>query len=206
MAAVAAVYSVAKIGRTLPVTTLILAGVAIGSFLTAITSYLMIISHDKLSGIISWILGTFSLSNWQQIVIVLPYIIIGIGIIYIYARPLNILQLDEEQAHQLGINVEKTKLILLGAATLITASAVCFCGTIGFVGIIVPHAVRLLWGPDHRFLLPLSTLVGAILLILADTAARSAFAPTEIPVGIITALIGAPFFLLLLRRTKRQIF
>ncbi len=203
---VSVVYLVAKIGKTLPVTTLILAGVAIGAFLIAITSYLMIISHDKLSAIIAWILGTFSLSSWQQIIIVLPYMIIGITIIFLYARPLNIMQLDEEQAQQLGINVERTKLILLGAATLITASAVCFCGTIGFVGIIVPHAMRILWGPDHRFLLPLSTVAGAILLILADTAARTMLSPTEIPVGIITALVGAPFFLILLRRTRRQIF
>jgi len=206
LVAVAIVYSIAKVGKTLPMMTLILAGVALGAFLAAITSYLMIASGDKLHGIISWLLGTFSLTSWWQVTMVIPYIFIGIVIIWIHARPLNVMQLDEEQAQQLGINVEQVKLILLGAATLITAAAVCFCGIIGFVGIIVPHAVRLVWGPDHRFLLPLSTLAGASFLILADTVARTVLAPTEIPVGIITALLGAPFFLYLLRQKKRAIF
>jgi iron complex transport system permease protein len=200
------VYSIARVGKTLPMTTLILAGVAIGAFLLAITSYLMIVSGDKLHGIIAWLLGSFSLTNWTQVAMVTPYILIGTLIIWLYARPLNVMQLDEEQAQQLGINVEQVKLILLGAATLITAAAVCFCGIIGFVGIIIPHAVRLIWGPDHRFLLPLATLAGAIFLIMADTAARTMLAPTEIPIGVITAFIGAPFFLYLLRQRKRAIF
>ena len=204
--AVAVVYSIAKVGKTLPMTTLILAGVALGAFLAAITYYLMIASGDKLHGIISWLLGTFSLTNWWQVKMVIPYILIGIIVIWLHARPLNVMQLDEEQAQQLGINVEQVKLILLGAATLITAAAVSFCGIIGFVGIIVPHAVRLIWGPDHRFLLPLAMLTGAIFLILADTAARTLLAPTEIPVGVITAFLGAPFFLYLLRQRKRAIF
>ncbi|HEX75886.1 MAG TPA: iron chelate uptake ABC transporter family permease subunit [Dehalococcoidia bacterium] len=206
LVAVAVVYSIAKVGKTLPMTTLILAGVALGAFLAAITSYLMIASGDKLHGIISWLLGTFSLTSWWQVTMVIPYIFIGIMIIWLHARPLNVMQLDEEQAQQLGINVEQVKLILLGAATLITAAAVCFCGIIGFVGIIIPHAVRLVWGPDHRFLLPLAIFAGASFLILADTAARTLLAPTEIPVGAITAFLGAPFFLYLLRQKKRAIF
>jgi iron complex transport system permease protein len=204
--AVSIVYSIAKVGKSLPMTTLILAGVALGTFLAAITSYLMIASGDKLHGIISWLLGTFSLTNWWQVAMAAPYIFIGTIVIWLYARPLNVMQLDEEQAQQLGINIEQVKLILLGAATLITAAAVCFCGTIGFVGIIVPHAARLIWGPDHRFLLPLSTFSGAIFLILADTAARTMLAPTEVPIGVITAFLGAPFFLYLLRQKKRAIF
>lgn len=204
--AVAVVYSIAKVGKTLPMTTLILAGVALGAFLAAITSYLMIASGDKLHGIISWLLGTFSLTSWWQVTMVMPYIFVGIIIIWLHARPLNVMQLDEEQAQQLGIDVERVKLILLGAATLITAAAVCFCGIIGFVGIIIPHAVRLVWGPDHRFLLPLTTLAGASFLILADTAARTVLAPTEIPVGVITAFLGAPFFLYILRQKKRAVF
>ena len=204
--AVTIVYSIAKVGKTLPMTTLILAGVALGAFLQAITSYLMIASGDKLHGIISWLLGTFSLANWWQVTMVVPYMLIGIVTIWLYARPLNVMQLDEEQAQQLGINVEQVKLILLIAATLITAAAVCFCGIIGFVGIIVPHAMRLIWGPDHRFLLPLSTFAGASFLILADAAARTMLSPTEIPVGVITAFLGAPFFLYLLRQKKRAIF
>jgi len=206
VSAAAMVYSIAKVGKTLPMTTLILAGVAIGAFLAAITSYLMIASGDKLHGIISWLLGSFSLTSWWQVAVVTPYILVGTVIIWLYARPLNVMQLDEEQAQQLGINVEQVKLILLGAATLITAAAVCFCGIIGFVGIIIPHAVRLIWGPDHRFLLPLATLAGAIFLILADAAARTMLAPTEVPIGVITAFFGAPFFLYLLRQKKRAIF
>ncbi len=204
--AVAVVYAVARIGKTLPMTTLILAGVALGAFLASVTSYLIIASGDKFHGIISWLLGRFSLSSWGQVAVVAPYVLVGVVVIWLYARPLNVMQLDEEQAQQLGIEVEKVKLVLLIAATLITAAAVSFCGTIGFVGIIVPHAVRLIWGPDHRFLLPLSTLSGAIFLILADAAARTVLAPMEIPVGVITAFLGAPFFLYLLRQKKRAIF
>ncbi len=206
ISAAAMVYAVARVGKTLPMTTLILAGIAIGAFLSAITSYLMIASGDTLHGIISWLLGSFSLTSWRQVAMVTPYILVGIIIIWLFARPLNVMQLDEEQAQQLGINVEQVKLILLGAATLLTAAAVCFCGTIGFVGIIIPHAMRLIWGPDHRFLLPLATFAGAIFLILADTAARTILAPTEVPIGVITAFIGAPFFLYLLRQKKRAIF
>ncbi|GAI42406.1 unnamed protein product, partial [marine sediment metagenome] len=142
---------------------------------------------------------SFSLSQWSEVKVVLPYVLVGVVVILLYARPLNIMQLDEEQAQQLGINVERLKIVLLAAATLITAAAVSFVGTIGFVGIIIPHAVRLIWGADHRFLLPLSVLTGAIFLILADLIARTVLAPTEIPVGVITALCGAPFFLYLLR-------
>jgi cobalamin transport system permease protein len=206
VSAAATVYAIAKVGKTLPMTTLILAGVAIGAFLWAIISYLMIASGHQLYGIISWLLGSFSLTGWWQVAMATPYILVGTVIIWLYARPLNVMQLDEEQAQQLGINVEQVKLILLGAATLITAAAVCFCGIIGFVGIIIPHTIRLIWGPDHRFLLPLATFAGAIFLILADTAARTMLAPTEIPIGVITAFIGAPFFLYLLRQKKRAIF
>jgi len=151
-------------------------------------------------------MGSFSLSQWSEVRVVLPYVVVGIVVILLYARPLNIMQLDEEQAQQLGINVERLKLILLAAATLITAAAVSFVGIIGFVGIIIPHAVRLIWGADHRFLLPLSVLTGAFFLILADLIARTVLSPTEIPVGVITAICGAPFFLYLLRRKKRIIF
>jgi iron complex transport system permease protein len=153
-----------------------------------------------------WLLGTLSIANWWQVAMVTPYILIGIIVIWLYARPLNVMQLDEEQAQQLGINVERVKIVLLGAATLITAAAISFCGIIGFVGIIVPHAIRLIWGPDHRFLLPLTTIAGAIFLILADTIARTVLSPTEVPIGVITAFIGAPFFLYLLRQKKRALF
>jgi len=138
--------------------------------------------------------------------LVLPYVVVGVAVILLYSRSLNVMQLDEEQAQQLGINVETVKLILLAAATLITAAAVSFVGTIGFVGIIIPHMVRLMWGPDHRLLLPMSVLTGAIFMVVADLIARTVLAPAEIPVGIITAVCGVPFFLYLLRRKKMSVF
>jgi len=167
-----------------------------------VTSYLMTISGEELHGIVFWLLGGLSLAEWSEVYVVLPCVALGGILIWAYARSLNVMQLDEEQAQQLGINVERVKLVLLSAATLVTTSAVAFTGLIGFVGIIVPHAVRLVWGPDHRFLLPLSALGGAIFLILADTVAHTVLAPQEIPVGVVTAFCGAPFFLYLLRRRK----
>jgi len=206
MVSTAIVYMLARVGKSVPVTTLILAGVALGAFWGAIVSYLIISSGDKMHEILFWLMGSFSLSQWSEVMIIFPYIIIGLAVLIIYARPLNIMQLDDEQAQQLGVNVEKLKIVLLAAATLITAASVSFVGTIGFVGIIVPHAVRLVWGADHRFLLPLSVLTGAVFMILADLIARTILAPTEIPIGIITAICGAPFFLYLLRRRKRILF
>ena len=200
------VYLLARVGKTLPVTTLILAGVALSALLGSIVSYLIISSGDKMHGIIFWLMGSFSLSQWSEIKIVLPYVAVGTAVIIIFARLLNVMQLDEEQAQQLGVNVERLKLILLAAATLITAASVSFVGTIGFVGIIIPHAVRLIWGADHRFLLPLAVLTGAIFMIITDLVARTVLAPAEIPIGVITAICGAPFFLYLLRRRKKAIF
>lgn len=200
------VYLLARQGKSLPVTTLILAGVALSALLSSVVSYLVISSGDKMHSILFWLMGSFALSQWADVRMVFPYIFIGTGVILLYARPLNVMQLDEEQAQQLGINVESMKIILLAAATLITAAAVSFVGTIGFVGIIIPHAVRLVWGADHRFLLPLSVLCGAVFMILADLISRTIIAPTEIPVGVVTAIFGAPFFLYLLRRRKKVIF
>ena len=138
--------------------------------------------------------------------IVLPYLAAGLVALQINARALNVLQLDEEQAKQLGINVERLKLVLVAAATLMTAAAVAFGGLIGFVGLVVPHMLRMLGGPDYRRLIPLSAVGGATFLIFADLIARTVFAPQELPVGVITALAGAPFFVFLLRRLKRSVF
>jgi iron complex transport system permease protein len=153
-----------------------------------------------------WLSGSFALSQWSELQVVLPIALFGSFFIMFFGRSLNIMQLDEEQAQQLGVNVERLKVLLLVVATLVTAAAVSFVGIIGFVGIIIPHAVRLIWGPDHRFLLPLSMVCGAIFLILGDLLARTLMAPTEIPIGVITALAGAPFFLYLLRRKARMLF
>ena len=200
------VFFIARTGKVVPITTLILGGVAVGAFLSSITSYLITVSGNKVHNILFWLLGTFSMADWSSVAIIAPYIAGGIIVIMVFARPLNIMQLDEEQAQQLGINVERVKIVILLAATISTAAAVCFCGTIGFVGIIVPHAIRIIFGPDHRLLLPMSMLTGAGFLILADTASRTLLSPTEIPVGVITALIGAPFFLYILKKRKQAIF
>jgi iron complex transport system permease protein len=204
--ATAVVYLLARVGKTLPVTTLILSGVALSALLSSIVSYLVISSNDQMHNILFWMMGSFSMSEWSEVGIVLPYVAVGIAVIVIFARLLNVMQLDEEQAQQLGVNVEKYKIILLAAATLITAASVSFVGTIGFVGIIIPHAVRLIWGADHRSLLPLSILTGAVFMIGADLLSRTILAPKELPIGVITAICGAPFFLYLLRKRKKAIF
>jgi len=206
LASVMMVYSLARVGKMLPVSTLILAGVALGALLGAIVAYLTITSGSVMRSIVFWLSGSFALSQWSELQVVLPIVLAGSVFIMAFGRPLNIMQLDEEQAQQLGVNVERLKVVLLIVSTLITAAAVSFVGIIGFVGIIVPHAVRLIWGPDHRFLLPLSMLCGAIFLILGDLLARTLMAPTEIPIGVITAMAGAPFFLYLLRRKARMLF
>ena len=198
-------YALARVGKTLPMTAVILAGVALGAFLSAITSFLLV-NSDNLHGVLLWLMGSFTMSNWDEVHVLFPYLLAGLVLIYLYSRPLNLMQLDEEQSQQLGVNVERVKLILLLTATLITAAAVSFAGSIGFVGLIIPHAVRLVWGGDYRFLLPLSTLAGAIFLILADTLARTVISPAELPVGVVTALCGAPFFLYLLWQKKREVF
>ncbi len=183
-----------------------LAGVALGALASAMTSFLMYWHGDKLLAIYSWLLGGFQTGSWRQARLVAPYLALGALTIVPAGRLLNALQLGEEGAGALGIDVEKLKLILVVAATLVTAAAVSVSGLIGFVGLIVPHIVRLLWGSDYRLLLPLSTLSGAIFLIAADLLARTVLSPSEIPVGVLTALCGAPFFLFLLRRNKRQVF
>ena len=200
------VYLLARVGKALPVTTLILAGVALSALLSSIVSYLVISSGESMKAIVFWLMGSFALSDWAEVGIVVPYVAVGVTIIILFGRMLNVMQLDEEQAQQLGVNVERIKIILLAAATLITAASVAFVGTIGFVGIIIPHAVRLVWGSDHRSLLPLSVFIGAIFMILTDLIARTVLAPTEIPIGVITAICGAPFFLYLLRHRKKAIF
>ncbi|MBI3241126.1 MAG: iron ABC transporter permease [Chloroflexi bacterium] len=206
VAAVAVVVLVARVGRTTPVTTMLLAGIAVGSFASAITTFWMLRSPEGLRRAFNWLLGGYTGGGWQPVWIVLPYLIVGLVSLQLHARALNVLQLDEEQARQLGVNVERLKLIIVGAATLMTSAAVAFGGLIGFVGLVVPHILRMLGGPDYRRLIPLSAIGGAAFLILADLIARTVFAPQELPVGVITALIGAPFFIFLLRRLKRSVF
>ncbi len=203
---VAFVYNIARVGKSTQVTTLILAGVAVGSFATALTTFLMLRSQEQLRRAIGWLLGGFALGGWLPVIALLPYIIIGLTVLILFARPLNVLQFGDDQAEQLGLNVERVKMIVIVAASLTTAAAVAFSGIIGFVGLVIPHVIRLLWGPDYRRLLPLSIIGGAAMLLLTDIVARTIIAPQELPLGIVTALIGAPFFLYLLRRAKQETF
>jgi iron complex transport system permease protein len=200
------VMASAQVGRTMPISTMLLAGVAVGAFASAVTTFLMLRTPEGLRRAFNWLLGGATSAGWEPVWIVLPYVVVGLVVLMLHARALNILQLDEEQARQLGLNVERVKLTLVLAATLMTAAVVAFGGLIGFVGLVVPHMLRLLAGPDYRRLLPLTVLGGAAFLIAADLLARTVLAPQELPVGVVTALAGAPFFVLLLRRLKRSVF
>jgi len=198
------VYSLARVGNTIPTTNLILAGVAFSSFATSLTSFLMLRSTGEVRRALGWLLGGASQSGWTAILAIMPYLLIGIGILIFSGHSLNLLQFGDDQAQQLGLNVTRTKRIVLTAASLATAAAVAFSGIIGFIGLIVPHLIRLWFGPDYRRLLPLSILGGATALLISDILARVVLAPQEIPVGIITALAGAPFFLWVLKSAKNQ--
>ena len=203
---VALVYFMARVGRTVPTTNLILAGVAVGSFATAVSSYLMLRSQGDLRRAIAWLLGGGTLSGWNPVLAASPYLVIGLGTLLVMGHALNVLQFGDEQAQQLGLPVETVRRIVIVAASLTTAAAVAFAGIIGFVGLVIPHVVRMAWGGDYRRLIPLSILCGASLLLLADLLARVVISPEELPVGVITALVGAPFFLWVLRRSKAQAF
>ena len=193
------VYNIAKVGRRIPVDTLLLTGIAISLFLGAVLSFMMFVAED-LHSIFFWLMGGFWLANWTQVKITVLPVFVSFFLIYIFAKDLNAMLLGEESAQTLGINVEWVKKILLVFAAFITAAAVSFVGTIGFVGLIIPHITRILVGPDHRILFPASALVGGIFLVWTDALARLL---GEMPVGIITAFFGAPFFIYLLRKRKR---
>jgi iron complex transport system permease protein len=203
-ATVMVVYSLARIGKTVPTTTLILAGVAISSFATALTSFLMLRSNEQLRRATGWLLGGSLMGGWQPVIALLPYVIVGLAALIAAGHALNVLQFGEEQASQMGLPAERVKFWLVLAASLTTASAVAFSGIIGFIGLIVPHVVRLLWGADYRRLLPLSIVSGGTVLLIADLLARTVLAPQVLPIGVVTALAGAPFFLWVLRRAKNQ--
>ncbi len=199
---VVVVYSLSRAGGGSSATTLILAGVALSSLLSAITSFIMIGAGQRAQPIFAFLFGTLNISSWERLAWGAPYLVVGGAIVLAHGRVLNVLQLDEEQARQLGINVTRARLIILAASSLMAATAVAIAGVIGFVGLVVPHVVRLLWGSDYRRLLPLSAIMGAAFLVGTDVIGRTVMAPQEVPVGIVTAIAGGPFFLYLLR-TRR---
>lgn len=204
LATVFLVYFLARVGKTVPTTNLILAGVAFSFFTSAITSYLMLRSTGELRRAIAWLLGGSAQAGWGPVLSILPFLLPGLGVLLLSGHALNLLQFGDDQAAQMGLPVPRARTIILAAASLATASAVAFSGIIGFIGLIVPHLMRMAFGADYRRLLPLSLLGGAAVLLLADVLARVVMAPQELPVGIVTALAGVPFFLWVLRRAKNQ--
>ncbi|MGB9839403.1 FecCD family ABC transporter permease [Thermovenabulum sp.] len=201
--AVFLVWSIARIGGKTLSFSILLSGIAVSSFLSAIVSFLMYASGEKLKNIYFWHLGSFSYQGWKEVIINLPYGITGFLAGFFILRGLNVLQLGEETAFFTGVDVELLKKLCLISASLLTASAVAFCGIIGFVGLIIPHISRLIIGPDHRNLYVFSALFGGLYLMVMDTLSRVIIAPSEMPVGIITALVGGPFFLYLLIKNKK---
>ncbi len=206
LATVFLVYRLARIGGKVPVTSFLLSGVAVGFLLNAIMSLLMVLMSRELHRVLYWLMGSFAGKSWSQVAVIIPYFIVGSVLIIWQSRNLNLLVLGEEAAYHLGVDVERSKTVLIFGATTLTASAVAVSGLVGFVGLIIPHIVRLISGPDHRTLIPLSGLAGGVFLLWGDTIARSLLPPIEIPVGVITALAGGPFFLYLLRRHKQDYF
>ncbi|WP_077369967.1 FecCD family ABC transporter permease [Anaerosalibacter sp. Marseille-P3206] len=199
------VYYISKVKNRVPVTTLLLSGIAIGQFLTAIMSFLMVIYTKDMEKIIFWTLGSLAGKGWEPLIRISLPTIITIIVLNFFARDLNVILTGEESARSLGVNVERIKIYILLLSSFMTSMVVSVSGIIGFVGLIIPHIVRLIVGPDHRILLPSSALVGGIFMIFADTIARTIISPIEVPVGIITALFGGPFFIYLLRKKKKEI-
>lgn len=199
MGAAVLIYILAYKGGIRPVR-MILAGVAVSAFLGAGISAMLIFYSDRAQSALLFMVGGLSARSWPHVEIILPYAALGFFFAILGARTLNILQLGDESAKSLGVSVEKSRLFLTATAALLAASAVSVAGLLGFIGLIVPHAARLLIGSDFKKLIPASALLGAATLTIADTVARVAFSPTELPVGILTAILGAPFFLYLLRR------
>ncbi|AGB37520.1 vitamin B12 ABC transporter permease BtuC [Natronococcus occultus] len=198
------VYAIATEGGRTPVATLLLAGVAIQAFLGAVISFMVVHSGENLREAVIWMMGHLHRSSWGDVGFALPVTVVGVLVLGAYTREMNVLLLGEEDAQHLGVDVERTKLLLLALASLVTAAGVAVAGIIGFVGLVVPHMMRLVVGPDHRILLPTSALAGASFLVIADTVARvGAFGLPIVPVGIVTATVGAPFFLYLL--TNREV-
>ena len=204
LSAVAATFVLGRsAARRQNTSSLILSGVAVGAFFTALQTYAQQRDSPTLQRVYAWILGGLSGASWQQVELVLPYVLICAGVLFSCRRLLDVLSVGDEEADSLGVRAARVRLIIVIAATLGTSAVVSVSGLVGFVGIIVPHMIRLLLGPSYRRILPLSMLFGAAFLMLADLAARTLASPAEIPLGVLTAFFGAPFFLVVLRQSRR---
>ncbi|HHT03495.1 MAG TPA: iron ABC transporter permease [Bacteroidales bacterium] len=199
------IIRISSVGNRLHITTLLLAGISINFLIAAIISIIMVVNQDSMDKIIFWTMGSLSGSKFSDIAIVFPFVLIGIIIIRIYARELNALLTGNDTARSLGVNVERTKKLILFFSTLMIGVIVSYCGVIGFVGLIVPHIIRLLVGSDNRRIIPFSIFGGMIFMLVADIISRTAIAPSELPIGSITAVVGAPFFIYLLYNAKKKL-
>lgn len=197
------VYNIARVGNKLPTTTLLLAGIAINFFMSSLISISMILKREAMERIIYWTMGSFNTASYKQIMIVAPIIIVIAGIYYYNYRALNIISMGDEASYTLGVDAEKIKKKLIILSSIMIAVIVSVSGIIGFVGLIVPHIARIIVGANHREVIPFSAIIGALFLIICDTVARGIMPPTELPVGAITSLFGAPYFIYLLWKKKK---
>jgi len=197
------VYAIARTASGIPVLRLLLAGIAVSSFFSSLISLLLATAQEGIHAAFNWLFGGFPVCRWEYVNVATPIILLCSAFIYVFARDLNVTLLGDEQAKQLGVDVENLKKRMLILGSLITAVAVSISGIIGFVGLIVPHMMRILVGPDHRILIPSSALAGASLLVLCDTVARTILRPIVLPAGVVTAMLGAPFFIYLLMRSGK---
>ena len=200
-AAVVGAYLLGRSGGS-TAATLILAGVTVAAFLTAVQTFVQQQHTQSLEAVYSWILGSLDTAGWHDVALVAPYIVVSSVVIVLFRRSLDVLSVGDEEAASLGLDVGRTRLVIVVFATVGTAAAVAFSGLIGFVGIIVPHAIRLVLGPSYRLIVPLSLLLGGGFLVLCDVIARSVVAPAELPIGVVTAFFGAPFFAIVLRTSR----
>jgi iron complex transport system permease protein len=200
------VYNIARVGSRAPTVSLLLAGVAMSFFLSSIISMIMIVDRNQIDRIIFWTLGSFAAASWQQVEFLALVCLPLIFVILFFVRDINVILTDEETARTLGVDSEKIKRIMLAISSLIVASIVSVSGIIGFVGLIIPHSIRLVCGADNKKLIPLSVVVGAAFMIICDALARTLLSPVEIPVGAITSMFGAPYFIYLLYKSKKKVF
>lgn len=191
------------VDRSMKMETIILTGIIFSSFLGSIISLMIALTGEELRQIIGWLLGSVSMRGWDYVNMALPFIVLGTLLMWLNRRELNAMLFGEERAKHLGVNIKKRKLMILVGGSMVTGAAVAVSGTIGFVGLVVPHIVRLMWGADHRHVLPLSFINGATLLIICDLVSRTIITPTELPIGVITAFIGAPVFAFIFFRQRR---
>lgn len=206
MATMFLVYFISRVGGRVPTETLLLSGIAVGSLFSALVSLLTYVAGERMAGIVYWTMGNLSQTGWQNTLIVIPLILAGSLIMATRGRELNAMMLGDAHAKDLGVDVKKVRLEMLISSSLVTAAAVAFVGIIGFVGLVIPHILRIVIGPGNRALLPLSMLGGAAFVVLCDYLSRSMFTSLGIlPIGILTSLVGAPYFIYLLRRRKNEV-